>query len=305
MFVKITITIIFLLLSSLGCSDFGVSSLRNDSGDDSFQDEDFSAPANTTGSFLTSCELTDGRFLCQVSNKGKLIQFGNSGYDYEPNYIVYQSYNLFEDTPEKLEAEGVFSYEATSVPGDGTLATFVFNPIDLDYFVEQLIGDAKVSKEDKRKNSVGQILSFVDEDYSPEWGKKFVKLNRCMLGTLTDSWLNGETAGGVGSGLSVEDLKSYPYPWPGTKGEPKVLEVEIGGTEEDPDYTARWRKSLELWVEIYIDERASDQPADEEYTCRADYEDYKAGKETDLFKDFEAQVGELIKDFLIFKGEEI
>ncbi len=91
----------------------------------------------------------------------------------------------------------------------------------------------------------------------------------------------------------------------GIKGDPRVLEVEIGGTEGDPDYTARWRKSLELWVEIYIDETASDQPADEEYTCRADYEDYKAGKETDLFKDFEAQVGELIKDFLIFKGEEV
>ena len=79
---------------------------------------------------------TSGQFTCNVSYKDQIIQFGTATYPCEPDYIVYRSKNLFEDTPESLEDGGVFSYEATSVPEGDVNATFVFNPIDIEYFTK-------------------------------------------------------------------------------------------------------------------------------------------------------------------------
>ena len=138
MILKITSLAFIVFLANVACSNLGVSSLSR--GDADEFDDDLSLPANTTGSFLTSCDVASGQFTCDVSYKDQIIQFGTATYPYEPDYIVYQSKNLFEDTPESLEDGGVFSYDATSVPEGDVNATFVFNPIDIEYYMKSNFG---------------------------------------------------------------------------------------------------------------------------------------------------------------------
>lgn len=300
---RITSLAFLVFLANVACSNLGVSSLSR--GDADEFDDDLSLPANTTGSFLTSCDVASGQLTCDVSYKDQIIQFGTSTYPYEPDYIVYQSKNLFEDTPESLEDGDVFSYEATSVPEGDVNATFVFNPIDIEYFASQILGDSKLSYSEKRRSNVGQILTYHDRDYLPENPKKFVVLDRCLQGVLTDSWLNPDGSGVVGSNITLDDLASYPYTGKDQDVLDEMKKVEDAGGSQADINIAAWRKSLEIWVSTYVDETPLDQPAGEPYTCRAEYEKFKAGQINTLFDQFEKQLGELVKDFLVSKGEEI
>ena len=263
---------------------------------ESFSDEDAVEPANISGSFLTACAAEFGSVGCTVTHikTGKIIR--PIDYGHEPKYAMYQSKNLFEDTPEKLELEGAFKIEGNSTPIEESNATLTFSLLNPNFVIEGLYGDYKLSKEEKRDFNVGYQLTYDPSDYNPTtYSKKFARMDRCLWGVMMDTWLNDMDSSFIDIDLTPEEFsKNYQYLF--TNDIVKDDRISAVPIEERPI------KSIELSIETALDETPTNFEG--EYTCRADYEKYKAGEDNTLFDTFENEVNELVVDYLFnFKKE--
>ena len=252
------------------------------------KDEDLTAPSEISGSFVTTdCKFIGGALTCTVKYADSLIDLNSEQYGLSPNYSLFQSKELSSDTPEKLESSGAFSIEASSMPETGSGATFSFSFLNISFMNEMVQGKNQLSAEEKRSNSVGQIFTYSSSDYSPPGPKKFVTLNRCVLGILLDTWLTGEDSKFAQVKISPDDLKNFPY-----LGSDATVLAEAAEN--------RWNKSISMIIDTFINEAPADVEA---YTCSSDYEKIKSGEKPKVLLDLEKQVGELIFDYLFeYKG---
>lgn len=283
--------ILALILSILGSCSEDLSNIRTD---DSFSDEEATVPGNVAGSFLTSCAAEFGTIGCTVKHVSSDTVLRPSDYGYEPQYAMYLTKNLFEDTPEELEKEGAFKIEGDSSPIGGSNATIAFSIIDPKFVIEGLYGDYRLSKDEKRDFNVGYQFTYDPADYNPDYPKKFARLDRCLLGVMMDSWLNDENSSFLEVDLTPAEFSKYTYLFTDDKiRDDRFLEYPI---EDRP------RKSIEFIVETYLDEKPANFEG--EYTCRSDYEKFRAGEDNKLFKNFENEINDMVVDYLFnFKKE--
>ena len=121
-------------------------------------------------------------------------------------------------------------------------------------------------------------------------------LHKFHLAVLMDSWISGTKHPTLTLDIDFEDLASMEY----VGDDPLATSIEV----VDGNYLPQWEAALSHMVEIFIDESPTDLPEGKTYTCRQDYDNYKAGLDSDLFKEVENGISDLIYDYLVnVKGE--
>ena len=271
-------------------------------------DEDLTSPSEISGSFLTTaCTPELGGLNCIVKDKeGNLIDFSESGLGYKPNYDLYLSKDLANDTPASIEEalagdnpDNLFKHTGSSLPKAGSGSTIAISFIGQDYLTKSM-GTNKLSKAEKRDDNVGQIFTYSQSDYAPAEGKKHVKINRCIQAVLMETWLTGGTSEFIEVDFTFDDLTNLNYEIFG--GDESILAYSTDNTE-------RWNYSVQWGIAVGIDDFDSaihdnfDAALDPATTCRSKYEAFKAGESNDLFTEMETEVSNLVSDFMNYKAK--
>jgi hypothetical protein len=262
------------------------NNLRSDSD---FQDEEFSPPANTTGSFLSSCNMEgSGSVACNVNSpSGKKIIFQD--YSLSPRYDLWVTTDVTTATPESLTSDNKKKYTG-DVTSDSLEATFIFSFADLSGFLNDVfIGGERFDEDEIFQKKIGNILTFTTEDYAPKTLKQYLVINRCLMGVFLDSWKSGRP-GAVETNVKFEDLNSIPY----VGDSKRALAVEV----VDNNYLPQWEVAIDEISGIYRDD-PKDLDEGEVWDCEEQYEAYLNDEPNTLFKSLEDELAILVYDYIV------
>jgi len=295
----LNLNILILLGFFFSCSELENSDLRNEGDSEDFLEDPTLPPANTTGAYLTSCDVNAGLLACSLKNPSNDNKVILSDFNLSPKYDLWVSRDVNNDTPESLEAAGANKHTGESTY-PGVDATFIFAFSDLqDYLYDTFAGGDKFNEAERQSNKIGNILTYTLDDYAPknadgEVKRKSVIIGRCLMGVLLDSWKNSSGEAVIQTNYEFEDLSGWPYP--GDSAAAKDVDPIDG------NYLPQWEVAIDEITSIYINNVPTDLEPDEVYECKANYDKYKAGEENTLFSELEFKLGALIKDYLGYQN---